>query len=53
MSDVATVIQLAQQDKKNKGGELRFSLLNGLGSCGFDIKVTPNEIQQAAEYYVG
>ncbi|AXE16940.1 3-dehydroquinate synthase [Runella rosea] len=53
MSDVATVIQLAQQDKKNKGGELRFSLLTGLGSCGFDIKVTPGEIQQAAAYYVG
>jgi 3-dehydroquinate synthase len=53
MSDVATVIQLAQQDKKNKGGELRFSLLTGVGSCGFDIKVTPSEIQQAIAYYVG
>ncbi|WP_428660658.1 3-dehydroquinate synthase [Runella sp.] len=53
LSDVPTVIQLAQQDKKNKGGELRFSLLTGVGSCGFDIKVSPSEIQQAAVYYVG
>ncbi len=53
MTDVPTVILLAQQDKKNKGGELRFSLLTGLGSCGFDIKVTPGEFQQAMAYYVG
>lgn len=53
MTDVPTVIQLAQQDKKNKGGELRFSLLTGLGSCGFDIKVSPGEFQQAVAYYVG
>lgn len=53
LTDVPTVIQLAQQDKKNKGGELRFSLLTGLGSCGFDIRVGPGEIQQAAAYYAG
>ncbi|AEI50848.1 3-dehydroquinate synthase [Runella slithyformis] len=53
ITDVPTLIQLAQQDKKNKGGELRFSLLTGLGSCGFDIKVSPGEIQQAAAYYAG
>jgi 3-dehydroquinate synthase len=53
MSDVPTVIALAQQDKKNRGGELRFSLLDGIGTCAYDIKVTPNEIQQAVAYYVG
>ncbi len=53
MTDVAEVIQLAQQDKKNRGGELRFSLLTGLGSCGYDIKITPGEVQQAIAYYVG
>lgn len=53
LSDVPAVIQLAQQDKKNRGGELRFSLLTGLGSCGFDIKVSPGEFQQAVAYYVG
>jgi 3-dehydroquinate synthase len=53
MSDVPTIIALAQQDKKNRGGELRFSLLDKIGSCAFDLKVTPAEIQQAVAYYVG
>jgi 3-dehydroquinate synthase len=53
MSDVPTIIALAQQDKKNRGGELRFSLLDKIGHCGYDIKVTAAEIQQAVAYYVG
>lgn len=53
LSDVPTVIALAQQDKKNRGGELRFSLLDGIGTCAYDVKVTPAEIQQAVAYYVG
>ncbi|AYQ32238.1 3-dehydroquinate synthase [Runella sp. SP2] len=52
-SDAPTVIALAQQDKKNRGGELRFSLLDGIGTCAYDVKVTPAEIQQAIAYYVG
>ncbi len=53
MADVPKIIALAQQDKKNRGGELRFSLLDGIGTCAYDVKVTPNEIQQAVAYYVG
>ncbi|MEZ4903818.1 MAG: hypothetical protein R2822_19725 [Spirosomataceae bacterium] len=53
ITDVPTIIGLAQQDKKNKGGELRFSLLDGLGSCAYDKTVTETEIRQAVAYYVG
>lgn len=53
IDDVPIIITLAQQDKKNRGGELRFSLLNALGSCSYDIKVTEAEIRQAVAYYVG
>jgi len=52
-ADLPTIIALAQQDKKNRGGELRFSLLDNLGSCAYDMKVTDAEIRQAAAYYVG
>lgn len=53
LDDTAALVELAQQDKKNKGGEMRFSLLNKIGSCGYDIKITPHEIRQAVAYYVG
>ncbi|MDF7817518.1 3-dehydroquinate synthase [Runella sp. MFBS21] len=51
--DIPHLIELAYQDKKNKGGELRFSLLTGIGSCGYDIKVTANEFHQGVAYYIG
>ncbi|MCU0338465.1 MAG: 3-dehydroquinate synthase [Spirosomaceae bacterium] len=52
-SDTSALIALAQQDKKNRGGELRFSLLDGCGHCGYDLRITPAEIRQAVAYYVG
>jgi 3-dehydroquinate synthase len=53
VSDTPKLIELARQDKKNKDGQLRFSLLENTGSCAFDIAVTNTEIRQAIEYYVG
>lgn len=47
------IIKLARQDKKNQNGELRFSLLSGLGSCAYDVAVGVAEIKQAIRYYSG
>ncbi len=52
-TDVPTLIELAKHDKKNKDGQLRFSLLENAGHCAFDVVVTNTEIRQAVEYYVG
>jgi 3-dehydroquinate synthase len=52
-TDTATIIELAKHDKKNKDGQLRFSLLENAGHCAFDVVVTNAEIRQAVEYYVG
>jgi 3-dehydroquinate synthase len=52
-SDFETIINLTQQDKKNKGKEIRFSLINSAGSCLYDIVVSKSEMKKALEYYVG
>ncbi len=52
-ADVEPIISLTRQDKKNRGAEIRFSLLNGIGSCGFDIPVTVSEMRKAIAYYMG
>jgi len=46
-----SIIELTAQDKKNRGKEIRFSLLKGLGSCVFDIPVSSEEMQQALAFY--
>ncbi len=51
--DVAPIIALTRQDKKNKGSEVRFSLLTGIGSCGYDQVVTVAEMRKAIAYYMG
>lgn len=51
--DVETIINLTRQDKKNRGREIRFSLLNGVGSCAYDIPVSSAEMRQALAYYAG
>ncbi len=52
-TETAILIELAKHDKKNKDGQLRFSLLENAGHCAFDVVVTTTEIRQAVEYYVG
>lgn len=52
-ADFDTIIGLTLQDKKNKGKEVRFSLINAAGSCLYDIVVTKNEMKKALEYYKG
>jgi 3-dehydroquinate synthase len=41
------IIIHTQQDKKNRGAEVRCSLIDGVGSCLFDVSITPEEITEA------
>ena len=50
-SDIEPIIALTSQDKKNKGKEIRFSLLEGVGKCSYDISVSKAEMRKALEYY--
>jgi 3-dehydroquinate synthase len=51
--DLPAILEHTLQDKKNKGGEVRFSLLNGRGSCGYDIVCNKAEMKKALLYYIG
>ncbi|OJV18551.1 MAG: 3-dehydroquinate synthase [Dyadobacter sp. 50-39] len=51
--DIEEIIALTRQDKKNKGKEIRFSLLSGAGQCAFDIVVTAAEMGRSIAYYLG
>jgi 3-dehydroquinate synthase len=50
-ADIDPIIALTAQDKKNKGKEIRFSLLEGAGKCTYDIAVSKSEMRKALEYY--
>lgn len=52
-ADFDTIIGLTLQDKKNKGKEVRFSLINAAGNCLYDIVVSKNEMKKALAYYKG
>lgn len=45
------VIELMRNDKKNSGGQFRFTLLTGIGSARTDAVVTAAQVQEALEYY--
>lgn len=53
LSDMDAIVSLTRQDKKNRGREVRFSLLDGAGSCAYDIVVTPAQMRKALLYYTG
>ena len=50
--EIPAILKITAQDKKNKGSEIRFSLLTGLGDCGYDIPVTTSEMKKAIQYYM-
>ena len=52
-SEFDSVINLTLQDKKNKGKVVRASLLDGIGSCQFDIPISKAEMKKALNYYCG
>lgn len=51
--DFENIIALTQQDKKNKGKIVRASILDGIGSCQFDISLSKNDMMRAIKYYTG
>jgi 3-dehydroquinate synthase len=50
--EIPAILKLTAQDKKNKGSEIRFSLLTGLGDCGYDIPISSSEMKKAIHYYM-
>lgn len=50
--EISKIISLTAQDKKNKGKEIRFSLLTEIGDCGYDIPVSASEMKKAIQYYL-
>jgi len=51
--EIDEIVSLTLQDKKNKGKEVLFSLLTGIGDCGYDIPVSKKEMKEAMEFYIG
>jgi 3-dehydroquinate synthase len=45
------LIQVISQDKKNKGNRILMALPDRIGSCQWDIAVTPEEITASIGYY--
>ena len=52
-SEFDSIINLTLQDKKNKGKVVRASLLDGIGSCQFDIPISKAEMKKSLNYYCG
>lgn len=42
---------LMQSDKKNEHGNIMFSLLQNIGTCTFNCRVSESDIQESLEYY--
>lgn len=45
------IISLMLNDKKNDHGMINFSILEGIGKCNFDYKVSKENIENALNYY--
>lgn len=52
-AQIPEIISNTFQDKKNKGSDVRFSLLDDRGSCTFDIISDKKEMRKALLYYLG
>jgi 3-dehydroquinate synthase len=50
---IPAILKHTIQDKKNKGSEVRFSLLDGKGSCAYDLVADKREMKKALLYYIG
>lgn len=48
---IKPIILLTRQDKKNKGKEINFSLIEGIGQCQYNIKITDKEMLKAINFY--
>jgi 3-dehydroquinate synthase len=51
--DMDAIVKLTLQDKKNIGNVVKASLLDGIGSCQFDVAISKSEMLKALNYYCG
>lgn len=49
--DINILLGLMSKDKKNKGGIIKFSLLQNLGEGNFDQEVTNGDIEKSISFY--
>ena len=49
--DYPTLLELMTHDKKNVAGEINFTLLGGVGDIRINQTATPEEIQEALDFY--
>ncbi|MGL4630597.1 MAG: 3-dehydroquinate synthase family protein, partial [Leadbetterella sp.] len=52
-SEVANIIALTIQDKKNVGNSVRGAIIDKIGSCLYDVPFSKSEMRAALEYYIG
>lgn len=53
IEDMGDIVKLTLQDKKNIGNVVKASLLDGIGSCQFDVAINKSEMLKALNYYCG
>jgi 3-dehydroquinate synthase len=51
-ADLPELLRYMQNDKKNTGGQTRFTLLNRIGDAAFDCAVATETIEEALSYYM-
>lgn len=50
--EIADIVNLTKQDKKNESDKVLFSLLNNIGNCVFDIEISKQEMEKALHSYI-
>lgn len=50
-SDIAKIIHLTKQDKKNEGDKIKCSLLKNIGNCTFNIDIDHEDIRASILYF--
>jgi len=50
-NDKSSIVELLKYDKKNSHGQIKYALLESIGSCKVDVIVDENLIDDAFEYY--
>ncbi len=45
------LLEFMQSDKKNEDGQIMFSLLNNIGSCAYNCRITEQAILESLDYF--
>lgn len=49
--DYPPILDWMKHDKKNELGKLKFSLINGIGDCKYDLDINSSQIEEALDFY--